>query len=81
MPELGILGNCLVQAAKESDSSVADLITTQKQTMEQERKTRFRKISGEKTTRGKYFRKNRFSAKKEGLSQNLASSESSESLS
>ncbi len=80
MPQLGMLGNCLVQAAQKLDSSVAALITTQKYTIEEEGKTRLRKISGKKTTRGMHVRKNRPYPKKEKLFHKPASSRSSASM-
>lgn len=63
MPQLGTLGNYLVQAARESDSAVATLITTQKQSIENEQKPKLRLVS-EKTTRPKRFEKKRPSLKK-----------------
>ncbi len=57
MPQLGNLGSQLLQAAKDSDSNLADLITTQKQTIDQERKAKFRKISGKKPSSRKPPRK------------------------
>jgi hypothetical protein len=59
MPKLGNLGNQLLQAAQESDSSIATLITTQKQTIEQERKAKFQKILGKKATFPKQAQKKR----------------------
>lgn len=74
MQHLGTLGSCLVRAAKESDSSVATLITTQRQTIEKEGKPRLHKISGKKTAHDQHSRKKRPYPKKEGISQKLASS-------
>jgi hypothetical protein len=62
------LGSSLVRAAKESDSSLADLITTQKQTIEQEKKAQFRKILGKKTTQRKNFHKKREHPQKKDVS-------------
>lgn len=40
MSKFGVLGSYLAKAAEESDSSVADMITHSKQTLEQERRNR-----------------------------------------
>ena len=80
MPQLGILGNYLVRAAKDSDSSVATVITTQKQTIEKERKARLHKVSAKPMHRKRSGKKRPYQ-KKEGLSQESVSSESSKTLS
>ena len=54
MSQLGVLGTMLAQAAKDSTSSVAELIATQKQTIEQEKtpeKPEFQKIPGKANPR------------------------------
>ncbi|GAK60272.1 hypothetical protein U27_00163 [Candidatus Vecturithrix granuli] len=74
MQALGSLGAQLVEAAKESDSSLATLITTQKSTIENEKKAQFRAIPGESTQR-KHPRKKRPHHKKEADSQKAISIE------
>ncbi len=59
MQELGNLGSRLFQAAQESDSSVAALITTQKQTIEQEGTPKLYAIPGKKATPQRLNRKKR----------------------
>ena len=77
MQQLGTLGSRLVQAARESDSAVADLITTQKQSIEQERKAHLTKVAG-KGNQWQPSGKKRPYSKKKSLPQTITSSESSE---
>lgn len=74
MQALGSLGAQLVQAAKESDSSLATLITTQKSTIENEKKAQLHAIPGESTQR-KHPRKKRPQHKKEADAQKTISPE------
>lgn len=80
MQTLGSLGAQLVEAAKESDSSLAMLITTQKSTIENEKKAQLHAIPGESTQR-KRPRKKRPHHKKEVDSQKIIFTEPPKPLS
>ncbi len=80
MQALGSLGAQLIEAAKESDSSLATLITTQKTTIENEKKARLRAIPGE-TTQRKRPKKRRPHHKKETDAQKPISAEPPKPLS
>jgi hypothetical protein len=75
MQSLGNLGSILAQAAKESDSSLAVLITNQKQTIEKEQKTRLQAVS-EKNANRRRPKRRRPQQKKDIQSQKTASTES-----
>ena len=79
MQPLGSLGAQLVEAAKESDSSLATLITTQKDSIENEKKAQLRAIPG-KSPQRKRPRKRRPHHKKEVQAQDAVSTESQKPL-
>lgn len=79
MQPLGSLGAQLVEAAKESDSSLATLISTQKDSIENEKKAQLRAIPG-KSPQRKRPRKKRPQHQKEAQVQNTDSPESQKPL-
>lgn len=78
--QLGTLGSVLAQAAKDSDSSLADIINTKKQSIEKEQQARLQKVAGKPASQKRPARKRpRQQQHKEGPSQKATASKSSES--
>lgn len=73
MPQLGILGSRLAQAAEQSNSSVATIITAQKNSIETERPVRFQKVVDNTKRPQKRFHKKRSNQQKKSFSQNQPS--------
>ncbi|PIE32536.1 hypothetical protein CSA56_15140 [candidate division KSB3 bacterium] len=70
MPQLGILGSRLAQAAERSNSSVASIITAQKNSIETERPARLQKVVDNTKRPQKRFQKKRQPQRRKNSSQN-----------
>ncbi len=72
MPQLGILGSRLAQAAEQSDSSVATIIAAQKHSIETERPVRLQKVV-DNTKRFKRVGKKQSNHTKKSVPRNFSS--------